>query len=429
MHSDAMQAPKTFPVEIKNRNATVKIYRINNTKGYEVFRMVWYDADGKRRMCARANYSEAEQEARKLAASFALGQGDTLLLTKIEASIYRAAIAALPSGSQLDIAAREYAAAKGMIGKSTLTEAVDFFVKRNPTSRPHKTVAEVAAEMIEAKKADGVGVAYIRDLTWRLGKFADAFHCDVEDVGVVELNGFLRNAAQGRNRNNYRGIIRTFFRFAVAQGYLAKDHIEFETAIPKASEGQMEIDIFTPEQMIRLLEAAQVNEDQGFNNRYPRHGMVPFLALGAFAGLRTAEIQRQLWSDINLERGFIRVTAAKGNTAQKRLVPISDNLRQWLAPFVKRDGVCCKYKWLAEAVTRVCKRAGVAWKHNALRHSYISYRVAQTQNLPQVSIEAGNSVAMIHRHYRELVRPDEAKTWFAISPQVKENIIPMVAAN
>ncbi len=59
------------------------------------------------------------------------------------------------------------------------------------------------------------------------------------------------------------------------------------------------------------------------------------------------------------------------------------------------------------------------WKHNALRHSYISYRVAQVQNVAQVALEAGNSPQMIFQHYRELVQPDAAKAWFAIMPAGK----------
>ena len=57
-----------------------------------------------------------------------------------------------------------------------------------------------------------------------------------------------------------------------------------------------------------------------------------------------------------------------------------------------------------------------AWKRNALRHSYISYRVAEKQDVAKVSLEAGNSPQMIFQHYRELVQPKEAKTWFAIGP-------------
>ena len=58
-----------------------------------------------------------------------------------------------------------------------------------------------------------------------------------------------------------------------------------------------------------------------------------------------------------------------------------------------------------------------AWKRNALRHSYISYRVADTKNVAQVALEAGNSPQMIFQHYRELVQPKEAKAWFAIEPK------------
>ena len=70
----------------------------------------------------------------------------------------------------------------------------------------------------------------------------------------------------------------------------------------------------------------------------------------------------------------------------------------------------------------------VGWKHNALRHSFISYRVAAIQNLNQVALEAGNSTAMIFKHYRELVTPDEAKEWFSITPRSQENVIPITKA-
>ena len=87
--------------------------------------------------------------------------------------------------------------------------------------------------------------------------------------------------------------------------------------------------------MTALLEVAQ----KSHHRPNARQGMLPMLVLGAFAGMRTAEIQRQLWSDINLERGYIRVTAAKGHTAQKRLIPISDNLAAWLTPLERKGKI------------------------------------------------------------------------------------------
>ncbi len=72
-------------------------------------------------------------------------------------------------------------------------------------------------------------------------------------------------------------------------------------------------------------------------------------------------------------------------------------------------------------------KAGVPWKHNGLRHSYISYRVAETKNVHQTSLEAGNSPQMIFKHYRQLVSDAAAKDWFSITPAKKDGagIIPM----
>ena len=62
------------------------------------------------------------------------------------------------------------------------------------------------------------------------------------------------------------------------------------------------------------------------------------------------------------------------------------------------------------------KDSGVKWRNNALRHSFISYRVAKIKNVNEVAMEAGNSSAMIFKHYRELVRETEVDAWFRVTP-------------
>ena len=65
----------------------------------------------------------------------------------------------------------------------------------------------------------------------------------------------------------------------------------------------------------------------------------------------------------------------------------------------------------------------VKWTKNALRHSFISYRVADIQSVAQVALEAGNSPQIVFAHYRELVRPADAKAWFAIAPGEEGKVI------
>jgi hypothetical protein len=92
------------------------------------------------------------------------------------------------------------------------------------------------------------------------------------------------------------------------------------------------------------------------------------------------------------------------------------------------DNVSKQIGWLVDETTAGLKGAAedekmdpdkvkpAVWKKNALRHSFISYRVADIQNVNQVAHECGNSPAVIFKHYRELVRPAEAKKWFGIQP-------------
>ena len=146
--------------------------------------------------------------------------------------------------------------------------------------------------------------------------------------------------------------------------------------------------------------------------------MVPIVAIGGFAGLRSKELERLDWAEVQLARGFIELKRSKTKTGQRRLVPILPNLAQWLAPHVQESGRVWVYSnsQLSERKGQLPQKAGIKWKHNALRHSFASYRLAQIQNANQVALETGHSVKVLFTNYRELVTPDEAKSWFEIAP-------------
>jgi integrase len=150
--------------------------------------------------------------------------------------------------------------------------------------------------------------------------------------------------------------------------------------------------------------------------------------LGAFAGLRSEEILRLEWADVTRRPGFIEVAAHKAKTATRRLVPITENLANWLAP-VRANGLVWQNTkaMFHKTRLRVAAEAGVRWKPNVLRHSFISYRLAELQDVNRVALEAGNSPQMIFRHYRELATPEQAQTWFSIAPAASDKIIAISA--
>ena len=136
------------------------------------------------------------------------------------------------------------------------------------------------------------------------------------------------------------------------------------------------------------------------------------------------------WKDIDLASSLITVGADKAKTRSRRLVPILPNLAAWLRPYAGKTGPV----WtgtendLQDARAATVQKSETPWKDNAARHSFISYRLAEVQDVAKVALEAGNSPAVIFKHYRELVKPDAAKTWFAVSPEAPANVITVVAA-
>ena len=102
-------------------------------------------------------------------------------------------------------------------------------------------------------------------------------------------------------------------------------------------------------------------------------------------------------------------------------MPITPNLALFLKGVeeAERNGLVWAQSeaFLFDLMRDAGNDSGVKWKHNALRHSFISYRVAKMKNVNEVSMEAGNSPDMIFKHYRELVTEKEADAWFGVTPE------------
>src|SRR5262249_55070412 len=133
------------------------------------------------------------------------------------------------------------------------------------------------------------------------------------------------------------------------------------------------------------------------------------LCLQGFAGLRAEELKRLEWCHVDLKQNHVIVPDTVAKCEERRIVPISDNLAAWLRPHAKASGPVCPFANLAIVSSHLARRAQVKWKRNGLRHSFISYRTALIKNVPQVAFEAGNSPAMIYRHYLKCVTESGAK--------------------
>jgi integrase len=192
------------------------------------------------------------------------------------------------------------------------------------------------------------------------------------------------------------------FKFARLRGYVHRDHqgvapITRPTTVPR------EIRVFTPAECQKLLLGLPAT-------------MVPAAAIGCFTAIRSAEIERLDWSQVNLEQGHIEIMASKAKKGVRRIVPIPGNLTLWLTPFVQASGQVCSYYRLSNQWNKFAERAGVKWTRNVHRDSGISYAVALRRNVAEVALDSGNSPQVIMSNYLKAVTETEAKKWFAIEP-------------
>ena len=302
----------------------------------------------------------------------------------------------------------------------SVADAVRFTLEHYRRRAASAPVDEVVRQLLESKRAAGRSEPYLYVVSLNLAKFVDHFAGRmISTITAPELERFLAGLPVAPGTwNKIRQDCVTLFGFALKAGYAVEN-------VAKATERAREIDeppgILRPEQAAALLAESRDND------------LLAFHAIGLFAGLRVAELQRLDWRDIDLAGGFIHVGAKISKTRSRRLVPIVDNLRAWLQPIAKKSGPVVGTRGArglrcAHEVAR--ERAGITdWPKNAMRHSFVSFRLAATQNAPQTALESGHDQAILFAHYRELVRPKEAERFFSIRPasEAAEKIVAISA--
>jgi len=331
------------------------------------------------------------------------GEAETLLrLAEVQQENY--GTAALSISDALRVEAIECSELLQPYGK-TLRDAARFYVAHLKAITGSRKVSEVVADLLTARSADGMSARYLGDLRVRLGRFAHSFDEEmIAGISASRIDEWLRGLGVAPvTRNAYRRRLGTLFSFAKRRGYVSENPI---ADVERAKERETETEILSVSEVARLLECASSD-------------MLPFWAIGAFAGLRRAEIERLTWNEIDFDADVIEVKASKAKTATRRLVTIQPNLRQWLAPYRRCIGPVCPVN-LQRKINEDRERAELrsGWPQNALRHSFGSYHLAQFNDAAKLALEMGNSPATIFRHYRQLVKPKDAEHYWKIVPAV-----------
>jgi integrase len=293
---------------------------------------------------------------------------------------------------------------------ATIRDAVNFYVPHLRARNRTKTAAALVDELLTVKEADGASERYLGDLRSRLSQFAAVFDGKpLSEITSPQIDEWLRSLSDKETgkrlspvtRNNFRRVLIVAFNFAVARGYCVDNPAEQSA---KAKEIQSAVGILTVDQTARLLESAAPD-------------LLPYIAIGAFAGLRRAELERLDWQEVDLQSALIEVTASKAKSARRRFLKIQPNLARWLQPYMQLSGNVTPsgYRVLLESAR---EKAGITdWPQNALRHSFASYHLARFNDAAALALELGHTNSnLVFQHYRQLVKPKQAERYWKIAP-------------
>jgi integrase len=371
---------------VKFGSASVPVYRCDS--GGRIRFAISHYRDGKRLRQFFTTLDAAKKEALFVAQRIQAGRQHVTDLKPHERDSFKAAEAMLQkAGIPLVAAVEDYLRARELAGTESLAAMASEYGKVFKKVVGNVKVPGIVAEMLVNREQDGASKVYLGQLKTTLNRFGARFPGEILEVTANDIDAWLRSldVAAG-TRNSMLRCIKVFFSFARGRNYLPEDKSTAADNVRLVKSGSDDVTVFTPQTLEKILHAAP-----------PR--LIPILAIGAFSGIRMAELNRLDWSAVDLDRRIIEIRAGQAKTASRRVVPITDNLAAWLEP-LKRKGKVVGANQHHRDVSALAEALGIDWPRNVLRHSFISYRIATVKSADQVALEAGNSPSIIFKHYR-----------------------------
>ena len=296
----------------------------------------------------------------------------------------------------------------------TLQAAAQFLLDHVRRIETSVSVKVAVAELLKAKKADGLSELYLADLRQRLGRFERVFGTRaIAALGVLEIETFLRELGLGpQSRNAFHRHLSTLWSFAFCRNWVESNLL---TKVARAKNVGPDIGILTPEEFSSLLTNAGL-------------ATLPFWAIGGFSGLRVAELKRLDWSNVDFDSRLIEVTARMSKTASRRHVEIEPALAAWLESYKGRTGSVSPQN-LRKLLEADKERAGITrWPVNALRHSFASYWLSNFKDASRLALLMGHTKSdLLFKHYRALVKPSAAAQWWNIFPENRSQLVEFAA--
>jgi integrase len=399
------------PRIIVSGHFVVKEYE--NASGSLSYRVDGYKRDRTR---IRENYAE-EKRARtrqiELETEWLQGEARTEIqatkLTREQISLAEAAFIRLGPGAELE-----------------LTLAVEHWIR---TGRQAPVESPRLDDAVTKFKA-WLDTSDFRDRTKdnlrnRINVFANSVpNPRVAEITPDTIYSYLEKRAVAKaSKDNDRRALSRFFAFCMERGrkWIATNPARKETRERRANGSTPSV--LSVSECKVLIQAAE-------QHRGGR--LAPYVALCLFGGLRPFEAARLSLEQINLKDGEIRIEPDQTKTKTGRVVTVGPTLKAWLEAYKgkplypanwRRDFDLIKAaagygnpkrlpKHIAES-----RKQWREWPEDVLRHTGISHFFRNCGSFGLTAEWAGNSEAIIKRHYKGLVSSEDTKAFYALMPK------------
>jgi integrase len=295
----------------------------------------------------------------------------------------------------------------------TIDRAMQFYLDHHNATQAKSVTVETAGREFIASRAshDDFSKRHVSTVRQHINRFIAPFGPrPLDSIAHLEIKNYLNEIGNcGKTRNQHLITIRSFFRWSRdTQHYLpyGRPTAAEQVTAPKVT--RTEHEVYTPEEFTRLMV-------------FTPTVLVPFMALGQFAGVRSEERCRLSWHHWRAdEDNKIVCDEDVTKTNKRRRIDVPPSLTLWLSAFRGTPNEPM-VPWSSpyKLTRKIAKAAGVPWKQNALRAGYASYHLELFDNAALTAKNDGHTVNELETSYKSIrgVTKKAAAEIFAITPQ------------
>jgi integrase/recombinase XerD len=214
-------------------------------------------------------------------------------------------------------------------------------------------------------------------------------------------------------RNFTIRILGGLFNFGIKRGFCTDNPVR---RLDLSQRDPTEIQIHSVDEVAAIMSAAETYSD----------GLIPFLAMSFFCGIRRAEALRLDWSAIDLHENWVKLPASITKTKRGRHIKIYPNNRAWLIPYAQASGRIYPHSSnvLRRRLRALGARHGVATIKHGARHSFASYWLAMHGDIDRLCRFLGHDdPGTTFRHYAKAATKREAEKFWAIMPKATPKVV------